>query len=332
MDVPYGLNRLKEPLQPHWDDEPFHPDQVVEAICQLRHNNQNAKKVIILLGEHLIIGDYAKAIKSDDDSVDISFGAITIRYKSPQAWLNNNWESYLIIQFGSPKEVVFHWSSQLPSFLSFASKPPVSLKSGDHPVNYAVKPVDTMRRFIKMFSNPGDTVIDAFAGTHTTSIAALLENRNAIAIEADQSQWLNAQNRVKEVVNSTLDHMPISSSPSSSHSRRNSSEEKKATSAIQPSPVAPVQSPQLISTPSPASLDTSMDEFFQQLPQPPSTSSVPSSNQVVCIICKHPAEKEENIEICSDVSCLAHSHQACGHFDNGRFFCCSLHKPTNLPK
>jgi hypothetical protein len=48
MDVPYGLNRLKDPLQPHWDDEPFPPDQVVEAIHQLQHNNQNAKMVIIL--------------------------------------------------------------------------------------------------------------------------------------------------------------------------------------------------------------------------------------------------------------------------------------------
>jgi len=190
-----------------------------------------------------------------------------------------------------------------------------------------------MRRFIKMFSNPGDTVIiDAFAGMHTTFIATWLENRNAIAIEADQFQWLSAQNHVKEVVNSMLDHMPISSSPSTSHSRRKSSEEKKATSALQPSPVAPVQSPQIISTPSPASLDTTMDEFFQQLPQPPSTLSVPSSNQVVCIICKHPAEKEENLEICSDVSWLAHAHQACGHLDNGRFVCCSLHKHTNLPE
>jgi len=71
----------------------------------LRKNNQNAMMAIILFGEHSIIGDYAKAIKADDDSVDISFGATTIRYKykSPQAWLNNNWESYLIIQFRSPK-------------------------------------------------------------------------------------------------------------------------------------------------------------------------------------------------------------------------------------
>jgi len=110
----------------------------------------------VLFGEHSIIGDYAKAIKADDDSVDISFGAMTTRYKykSPQSWLTNNWESYLIICFGSPKKVVFHQSPKLPSFLSFASKPPVPLKSGNHPVNYAVKPVEAMRSFIKMFSNP----------------------------------------------------------------------------------------------------------------------------------------------------------------------------------
>jgi len=129
-----------------------------------------------------------------------------------------------------------------------------------------------------------------------------------------------------------LDHMPISSSPGSSNSRRKSLEEKKATSALQPSPLAPVQSPQLISTPSLASLNTSMDEFFQQLHQPPSTLTVPSSNQVVFIICKQPAEKEENMAICSDVSCLAHAHHSCGQFDNGIFVCCSLHKPTNVPK
>jgi len=76
MDVPYGLNRLKDPLQPHWNDEPFPPDQVVEAICQLRHNNQNAKMVIILFGGHSIIGDYVKAIKADDDSANISFGTM----------------------------------------------------------------------------------------------------------------------------------------------------------------------------------------------------------------------------------------------------------------
>jgi len=131
MDVPYGLNRLKDPLQPHWDDEPFPPDQAVEAIRQLQHNNQNVKMMVILFGEHSIIGDYTKAIKADDDSVYTSFGAMTIqyKYKSPQVWMTNNWESYLIICFGSPKEVVFHQSPKLPSFLRFSSKPPVAQRS-----------------------------------------------------------------------------------------------------------------------------------------------------------------------------------------------------------
>jgi len=71
--------------------------------------------------------------------------------------------------------------------------------------------------------------------------------------------------------------------------------------------------------------------FFNNFPSH-STSTVPSSNQLVCIICKQPAEKEENMEICSDFSCLEHAHHACGQFDNGRFVCCSLHKPTNLPE
>jgi len=65
------------------------------------------------------------------------------------------------------------------------------------------------------------------------------ENRNAIAIKADQSQWLGAQSHVKEVINSIFAHMPISSNPSPSFSRRKSGEEKKATSALQPSPVDP---------------------------------------------------------------------------------------------
>jgi hypothetical protein len=99
-----------------YNDEPFPPDQIVEAICQLQHNNQNAKMVIILFGKHSSLAR-PKAIKADDDSVDISFGAMTIRYKykSPQAWMTNNWESYFIICFGSPKEVVFHLSPELPS-------------------------------------------------------------------------------------------------------------------------------------------------------------------------------------------------------------------------
>jgi len=40
MDVPYGLNRLKDPLQPHWDDEPTHMmRQLPSLISQLERRS-----------------------------------------------------------------------------------------------------------------------------------------------------------------------------------------------------------------------------------------------------------------------------------------------------
>jgi len=67
---------------------------------------------------------------ADDDNVDTSFGAMTIRYKynSPQAWMTNNWGSYLIIHFGSPRRLsstgllsFLPSSAFLPNYLLFSS-------------------------------------------------------------------------------------------------------------------------------------------------------------------------------------------------------------------
>lgn len=52
----------------------------------------------------------------------------------------------------------------------------------DHPAPY---PVEIPRRLIRMFSFVGDTVVDPFAGTGTTAIAAMETNRNSISVEVD---------------------------------------------------------------------------------------------------------------------------------------------------
>jgi DNA modification methylase len=52
----------------------------------------------------------------------------------------------------------------------------------DHPAPY---PVAVPRRLIQMFSFVGDTVVDPFAGTGTTAIAASECGRNSISIEID---------------------------------------------------------------------------------------------------------------------------------------------------
>ena len=53
----------------------------------------------------------------------------------------------------------------------------------DHPAPY---PVEIPRRLIRMFSFVGDTVVDPFAGTGTTAVAALEAGRNSLSIEIDE--------------------------------------------------------------------------------------------------------------------------------------------------
>jgi DNA modification methylase len=53
-----------------------------------------------------------------------------------------------------------------------------------HPAPY---PAEVPRRLIKMFSFVGDIVVDPFAGTGTTAIAALESGRNSISVEIDPS-------------------------------------------------------------------------------------------------------------------------------------------------
>ncbi len=52
----------------------------------------------------------------------------------------------------------------------------------DHPAPF---PVEIPRRLIRMFSFVGDTVIDPFAGTGTTALAAMECGRNSISVEIE---------------------------------------------------------------------------------------------------------------------------------------------------
>ena len=52
----------------------------------------------------------------------------------------------------------------------------------DHPAPY---PVEIPRRLIRMFSFAGDTVLDPFAGTGTSAVAAIESGRNSISVEIE---------------------------------------------------------------------------------------------------------------------------------------------------
>jgi site-specific DNA-methyltransferase (adenine-specific) len=63
----------------------------------------------------------------------------------------------------------------------------------DHPAPY---PVEIPRRLIRMFSFAGDTVVDPFAGTGTTAIAAMEQSRNSISIEIDPNYLAAMESRL----------------------------------------------------------------------------------------------------------------------------------------
>lgn len=64
----------------------------------------------------------------------------------------------------------------------------------EHPAPY---PLELARRLVRMFSFVGDTVLDPFAGTGTTLLAALQYERNSVGVEIDRKYWRQAQRRLE---------------------------------------------------------------------------------------------------------------------------------------
>ena len=75
-----------------------------------------------------------------------------------------------------------------------------------HPAPY---PIELATRLIRMFSFVGDTILDPFVGTGTTSIAAALSGRNSIGIELDDKYLAIAINRFKKETMALLSNHAI---------------------------------------------------------------------------------------------------------------------------
>ena len=57
-------------------------------------------------------------------------------------------------------------------------------KATEHPTE---KPIEPIARLIRIFTNPEDVVLDNFAGSGTTGVAAYKLGRNAISIEQESA-------------------------------------------------------------------------------------------------------------------------------------------------
>jgi site-specific DNA-methyltransferase (adenine-specific) len=74
------------------------------------------------------------------------------------------------------------WLDQFPGNIIPCSKPTTKEK-GDFNDHVSVKPVDLCEHLIKLFCQPGHTVLDPFLGSGTTMVAAELAGRNSIGFE-----------------------------------------------------------------------------------------------------------------------------------------------------
>ena len=87
------------------------------------------------------------------------------------------------------------WKSKLPKNL------PTVLRHrwpyGRHAHHCAEKPVDLCRQLVRWASEPGDLVLDPFAGSGTTGIAALEEGRRFAGCEVDREVRAHAEARIK---------------------------------------------------------------------------------------------------------------------------------------
>jgi DNA modification methylase len=76
----------------------------------------------------------------------------------------------------------------------------------DHPAPY---PEELAERLVRMFSFVGDTVLDPFMGTGTTTVAAAKWARNSIGVEIDQHYFEMAEKRIGQATGSLFSHAEI---------------------------------------------------------------------------------------------------------------------------
>jgi site-specific DNA-methyltransferase (adenine-specific) len=79
-------------------------------------------------------------------------------------------------------------------FLSFWTDIKGASTRGGHPAPF---PIELAERLVRMFSFAGDTVLDPFVGTGSTSLAALRTGRNSVGVEIDREYCRMAQTRLR---------------------------------------------------------------------------------------------------------------------------------------
>jgi len=194
---------------------------VVGDVCLSRRKNNGRHTVVPL---HASIQEHCRAIGFDNLSpiiwskianvvheVDNGGGGFLGKPYEPNAVIKNDIEFILMQRkpggYRSPSSAARllsilsdenhkAWFTQIWSGVTGAS-------TRQHPAPY---PESLAQRLIRMFSFVGDTVLDPFAGTGTTSVAAIACGRNSIGYEIDEQYVDFARHRISNITSQLLTH------------------------------------------------------------------------------------------------------------------------------
>ncbi len=201
---------------------------VVGDVCLSRRQNDGRHTVVPL---HASIQEHCRRIGFDNLAPIIWYKIANAAYEvengstflgkpyEPNAVIKNDVE-YVLMQrkpggYRSPSlptrvlslisaENYQKWFQQIWSGL-----PGVSTRA--HPAPY---PLELAERLIRMFSFAGDTVLDPFLGTGTTSLAAARWGRNSVGVEVDPHYFALAHRRLREGAEGLFGTTRITAEPS----------------------------------------------------------------------------------------------------------------------
>lgn len=196
---------------------------VVGDVCLARRNNNGRHAVVPL---HASIQEQCRALGFDNLApiiwhkianavyeVDGPGGFLGKPYE-PNAVIKNDIEFILMqrkpgayrkpafetrLMSVIPEECHRTWFQQIWTGLTGAS-------TRDHPAPF---PAELAERLIRMFSFVGDVVLDPFAGTGTTSVAAARWGRNSVGVEIDPAYFEQAGRRICEETGRLFGHATV---------------------------------------------------------------------------------------------------------------------------
>lgn len=235
---------------------------------------------MVIFCNHSMTSAYAQALLGlyKNKGISIMYSAMIREdfFGGGKSWFVNNWESYLLIRFGSLEEIPFNPSSVLAQCGTAIKAEPVEWIKifGNRPVNFAQKPLGPLHNFIKQLSNPADVILDAFAGTGSTSVAALQLHRSTIAIKSDPTQFGILTECVQKLLEDPLFHL-------SAQDEAVEKEVEEKQPKVSQDPLAPI----------------AVEEEV-----------VPSVSLLNCPLCSEPIQDDKLRLACSECNMACHPH------------------------